>query len=742
VPKDLAALLAEEGAVSAEALSRAVERRRAEGGALDTALLEDGAIAEDALVALLARLSDLPPAPASAWSADDARARRVFPSRVAERHGLAPFALDGRELSLVATYPVDVGLLEEISFMLSLHLTAHVAPEWRVRELIHRLYAVPLAPRLAALAARAAGGGTAAPDAAPLAPAHDDGLAREGPPRDEIDPRTEPRDGAGARAADGDDRPGPAGDAAPTPSAQHPTADHVEPLEPLAAALAQAIEAVDPGLLEGAGLEEPDTAPLDEDAPLPEPPDRTAPPGWTVADARAALDAARTRDDVVLVALRYARDFFQFAAMFAVTRDAVAGHDALGAEDDARDRCRGVAIYTSDPGIFRTVLDARSPYLGPAARDGAGSIAILDGLGRDAPRTVLVNPVLLRDRPVAVLYADNGEAPVSARRLGDLLLVVSMLGAAFERIIRERKERRTRNAARAPAPAQPPAAEPAAAPPPAEEPWAAREPERASPAAAVAAELPPEAWCASEPARLAAPSAPAEVAPAPVAASSATANDDFELDVDVEEDLGDAFGPTAPGAGGAAAAPAERAPGADPGSPAVLADRALDPDPRTAAAARDALAARRRDPDVRPAVDKLRRALLSGVAARTTGAARALAALRDVEAIPLLIQALETSSGEAAETAADALRAITLQRLGTEARKWLGWWKENRGRGRADWLFSGLTNADRETRVEASIELSGAAPPPVAYSADMPPADREKAARAWAGWWARSGHVI
>jgi hypothetical protein len=179
-----------------------------------------------------------------------------------------------------------------------------------------------------------------------------------------------------------------------------------------------------------------------------------------------------------------------------------------------------------------------------------------------------------------------------------------------------------------------------------------------------------------------------------------------------------------------------------PPSPAALADRALEPDEGVAAAARDSLAAQRRERSIRPANEKLRRALLSGISGRTARAARAIGAIRDVEAIPLLIQVLETSEPETANAAADALALITLQRLGPDARRWLGWWKENRGRGRAEWLFSGLTSPDRETRLAAVAELSLASPPPVEYSADLPPADRERLARAWAGWWARSGHVL
>jgi hypothetical protein len=681
VLKDLAALLVEEGVVPADLMQRALARRDEAGGALDTALLELGALSEDALAIALAGAADVAPAPPEAFAGPDARARRVFPARVADRHGLAPFALDGRELSVVSVFPVDAGLLDEIGFMLSLHLTAYVAPEWRVRLLVHQLYGTPLAPRFAAMAVAAGA------------------LAPEDLPGDATDaaPGTEEREGD---------------EAAPVGFGGNDQG----PLEPLAAALAQALEEVDPSLvreeLAPAGEDADallDAAPGAEEDVHGAPPDRSAPPRWTLEDARAALAAARTRDEVVLVALRYARDFFAFAAMFAVTRDAVAGHDALGVEPEARELARGVAIYADDPGTFRTVIETKSPYLGPVSREPAGNAAILAGLDRGTPRTALVAPVLLRDRPVCVLFADNADAPVSARRLGDLLLLASTLGGAFERIIRERKRRRAPS--RTP---QPPAArlavEPPAAPAPptALDPWTAEAPGATPPSSAPAA-APADPWAATEPARTA----------VALAAGPAVPDELDTLEIDVDESVVALNTP-----------------------PAALADRALDADPAVAAAACAALAARRREPAAREASERLRRALLSGIEARARRAARALGALRDVDAIPLLVQVLETSAPEPARAAADALADITLQRLGTDARAWLGWWKQNRGRGRAEWLFSGLTSQERETRVAAAFELSGVAPPPVAYSADLPPAERESAARAWAGWWARSGNVL
>jgi hypothetical protein len=729
VPKDLAALLVEEGAVPAEAMERALERQRDAGGTLDTALLELGAVSEPLLMEHLSRAAELPPAPEHAWVAADARARRVFPSRVAERHGLAPFALDGRELSLVATYPVDLALLDEISFMLSLHLTPHVGPEWRVRELIHRLYGTPLPERLAVVAAAAGAPVVAAPDAdqdGSAAPAHDPGAF--------------PSRGGFSR-------------------------DDAEPFEPLAAALQHALESVDVS-----PLDDEEEAGGEREAPEPErpAPDRSAPPRWSLDDARAALASARGRDEVVLTALRYARDFFEYAAVFAVTRDAVAGHDALGAEDE-RDRARTVAIWASDAGIFRTVIETRSPYLGPVSRDAAGNEAILSGLGRGVPRTVLVHPVLLRDRPICVLYADNGEAPVSARRLGDLLLFLSAVGAALERIIRDRKRRVRRRARAAVAAPFAAAADPAAEPPA----GAAPEPAERDPAGA------------------AQQAGPDDRAPETLDAEQEPAEDEAAMPwVDVDVELGEsaeaqsAGTPSAletvsstrsledgPSSGAARSeeagalrssqeepapgpqspqqeepAPSAHSPQQEPAtvspSPLVLAERALEADPAVATVARDALARQRRDPGIRPAAEKLRRALLSGLSGRVMRAASALGALRDVESVPLLIQAIETSDPRAASAAADALASITLQRLGPDARAWLAWWKDNRGRGRAEWLFSGLTSPDRETRVAASAELSLAAPPPVAYSADLPAAQRESAARAWAGWWARSGQVL
>ena len=466
---DLAALLVEAGAASAEVLERALERQRARGGTLDTALLELEILPEEELMGFLSRASGLPLPPADLIE-PDIRARRVFPARVAERHGLAPFRLEGRELSLLGVHPVDLSSLDEISFMLSLHLVPHVAPEWRVRELMARTYGLAFPDRLAALAqaVRSARGSRPAPAPSADMDADADSLSSptEAPDADGADlvssrpaiaagtqsraalGRPDVEDlvislddgfsvepasalfGGAAGLAELDSRgPGRESEPIPTgdesPAARPPGADtrREEAEEPLAAALAQALSATDPEALLHEGAEPPSQ--------------RDAPPHWSLEEAFAALEAAQGREAVVAVALRYARDFFEAAALFAVTKERVCGQDAVGWEG-ARERCRSLRVTPDSIGLFRAVIETSGPYLGPIARE-PGNDAMLSALGRPWPRIALAYPVALRERTVCVLYADNGDAPVSPRRLGDLLLLAAALGGAFERILRHAK---------------------------------------------------------------------------------------------------------------------------------------------------------------------------------------------------------------------------------------------------------------------------------------------------------------
>jgi type II secretion system (T2SS) protein E/HEAT repeat protein len=805
VPLDLAGLLVEAGAADPDAVERALARQREVGGALDTALLELGVVDDGTVALFLSRASGLPPPPAGAVDPDP-RARRVFPARVAERHALAPFRLDGQELSLLAAHPVDLAALDELSFMLSLRLVPYVAAEWRVRELQSRLYGAALPERLAAVAEgvrRAARAAEAAPAATPAPVA--DPPPPETPefavaaPAAEAAPVNEPPPGgeeatAAAAAADADAafaidealEAASARDAAATAAPAEPPRGPfgVVPEDPLALALAQAGEALDDAGADASG----DGAPR-----------------WTVEEAFAALGAARDRDEIVAVLLRYARDFFDAAALFAVAKDRVAGQDASG-WPSARERCRAVHVAVEAVALFRAAIAAAGPYLGPVARDET-SAQLLAALGRPWPHTALVYPILLRDRAVCVLYADNGDAPVSPGRIGDLLLVLGAAGAAFERVLRDAK--RARGAA-APASGESPSA--SAAPPPRAAPpeapphdrvmepplphpeadeahveWEAREPGRLpAPPAGPVLEVPEEAYAVASAGEALGPAEPFEAqrAVAALVASRRGSGDRARAVARIVQHgpeaaaaLKGAFpGPQDPGAEGRPVAergpvlaafaalgsvaspyliallsdpdPARRALAAellgragDAAALLPLAEAVLDRDPAAARAALAALAALRGHPEFHPVLDRLRGALLGGDAERPAQAARALARLGDAETVPLLVEGLR-GGPQLAHACIEALEVLTARRFGDDAAAWVAWWRAHRAEGRAEWLFSALADEDRDVRAAAAARLREAGPAPVDYSPDLPAPARAQAARAWREWWAGRGAPI
>jgi hypothetical protein len=75
-----------------------------------------------------------------------------------------------------------------------------------------------------------------------------------------------------------------------------------------------------------------------------------------------------------------------------------------------------------------------------------------------------------------------------------------------------------------------------------------------------------------------------------------------------------------------------------------------------------------------------------------------------------------------------------MQRLGPEPGPWMAWWGQHRSEPRRRWLLAGLTDADQAVRRLAAEELRAAGTPPFAYFPDAPPAERERAAQAWAAW--------
>jgi hypothetical protein len=143
------------------------------------------------------------------------------------------------------------------------------------------------------------------------------------------------------------------------------------------------------------------------------------------------------RDSIATAALSALGRRFDRGAIFAARPDAVAAWGVTGGDVDV-ERFRSIEIPWNEPSIFLNVRYSRTFYLGP-----------LPPLPRHAsfaraiggwPEECVVYPVLLRDRPVAFLYAefsqDRGATPMDLAYMRELAAASSN---AFASAIRLRK---------------------------------------------------------------------------------------------------------------------------------------------------------------------------------------------------------------------------------------------------------------------------------------------------------------
>jgi HEAT repeat protein len=86
-------------------------------------------------------------------------------------------------------------------------------------------------------------------------------------------------------------------------------------------------------------------------------------------------------------------------------------------------------------------------------------------------------------------------------------------------------------------------------------------------------------------------------------------------------------------------------------------------------------------------------------------AARTLGTLRDLQAVPLLVERTGSSAPDVAEAAHRALRTITGQGVKKSRFRWKRWLKKNGTRPRPEWLLEGLEDNDTGVRVVAMREL-------------------------------------
>ena len=146
-----------------------------------------------------------------------------------------------------------------------------------------------------------------------------------------------------------------------------------------------------------------------------------------------ALRAAAHRDEIAAAVLDYVALMMRRAAFFVMKKSILIGHDARGTDLDPS-TVKKLVINVEAPSLFRDVIASRLPYRGPLPETPANR-AFAHALG-GVSSEVLVMPIAVRDRVIAVLFADGAAQPLPDAALH---ATVREGGLAYERLILESK---------------------------------------------------------------------------------------------------------------------------------------------------------------------------------------------------------------------------------------------------------------------------------------------------------------
>ncbi len=214
----------------------------------------------------------------------------------------------------------------------------------------------------------------------------------------------------------------------PTPSAMPPT-----PPTPPTPAM-PAMPAMPPPPTPSAPQAAP--APLSPAAPAP----AASPiePPQNLAGALTALALVRDREEVGDLLLGFLGTRYRRVVLFQANRDGVAAWRAKGAGIDLK-AFSSFSVGFDRPSIFLNLRGGSGLHLGPLAPMPAHR-ELAATWGGELPRDCVMMPVRLRERLVAVIYADRAESGPPGLHLEELKRLTDATVAAFERCILFKKQ--------------------------------------------------------------------------------------------------------------------------------------------------------------------------------------------------------------------------------------------------------------------------------------------------------------
>ena len=747
----LASLLVQDGLVAPKQIADAFQRQVIYGGTLDTILLEMNAVEEAVLVLALGRASALPVGEAmpSVDRLTSSGTLAWFPAALAEKFRAVPLSVDGHVVRVLTTDPADRRALDALGLEVGKAIEAMIAPEHRFVHAMSLVYDTQVPARFQSLHARLA---RRAASASPAATATT-------PSRTVVT-----------------DLPLPA----PASAVPQPHAD--EELTPRLTARELAAPATVTREVAAPYKERTPVATVTMPAVAPT---VAAEPREPLAmdQAVALIDLAADRDQIFTALCRGARSRAEFVALFTLQGDLFTGRLALGEDWTPRHAVTALSLPLAEATPFRTAAVGLAPLIGRLGEDPA-SLALVNALGRKGPLPAAIVPIVLRNRAVALLYADAQGKGLPQATLGELANGAAAAARAFQRLILSAKGQayrtapETTQAAAAAKLVTAPAVTPVAVD--ANGGWriATDEPKARSaivaPAPSVISDLPTtrhrvvhaggneaELFLSVERGDdLSLSSADRLLELGARGADLAVARIPGPLRIDRSRYRGNAppLGEHGPllalvARFGDLALPALEQRLRDPSAEVRLyvtlalgeigreryvsqiGARLFDLDSGVRKVAVDALLRQTDGPDKTAVIESLRGELPGPDGERQHMAADALGLMGDAASVPRLIELVKHDRETIRNAANRALVAVTKQDFGNSRWRWRSWWDKHKGQPRTEWLFEGLAHANDDIRASASDELRRQFSEHFGYHWDAPKRDREDSRKRWIEWY-------
>ena len=432
----LGQLLVARGWITVQQLTRALTTQQVVGGRLGTCLIEMDAISEDNLLKGLSEQHGVPTV-----SLDDLRGipdevLALLPDKLARRCRAIPFRVVGTRLDVAMLEPRNLALQDEIAFASGKRLMVHVAHEVRIVEALERYYREESSSRFSMLVERLNRARYLwERDKQPAPPKPEDELARLPPLPTGRQPLRRPAPPPPVPAP-APPPPAPVAiktEAPPAPAPRRPSIQTVSMTEEERAALGAAATRPVPSV-PGPSPASPAMAASSPAAPSP-----SLPTVASIDEVDAALARTHDREEVARIALGFLARGYRRAALFQVAKDKVSAWMGQGELD--LPIFQKFSVGLDQPSLFLNLRNGSSLHIGPLPPMPAHR-ELARAWGGELPRDCVVLPVRIRDRLVAVLYADGGLRPgkgLGGIDLPHLQRLAAATGAALERCILHRK---------------------------------------------------------------------------------------------------------------------------------------------------------------------------------------------------------------------------------------------------------------------------------------------------------------